>query len=447
MIEPREATTVEKRIARRRRLALVCVIVASIFVTTSPSRAAEAPIERRLIVFLDGTWNNAERGKVVEGDRKRFRPTNVLKTYRAVVPVTEDGTAQIAYYNEGVGAFIGEPTRLYRLQTLTDRIFGGAYGGGFEGGVKSAYRFLVGNYRPGDRIFVFGFSRGSAQARSLVRFIHWTGGVLHKEDEYYIPELFDHYRSSRAAPGAAAEAIAAIRARRRGGTETAIHDPQPVTIRFLGVYDTVLALGLRLRADRTEGEIPSVSPRYAFHLGLAPPPIVEIARQAAAIDEARWDYRVHAWTAPGAPTQTLAQRWFPGVHTQVGGGREKGGLENAALRWMIGEAKAAGLVLDDAYLGHFRPFVQHEPIGKTSRAFRWIDTLRGRRGRGVRPLDRGPEAGVTVDRSALKLLLVDPNYRPRNLLDYLAAHPEAAEVLEKPEEREAVARIVAEASR
>lgn len=433
----------EQHVVPRRRLLLACVVAGFILVTTSPVRAGEAPVDRRLVVLLDGTWNNAERA-VVQGDRKRFRPTNVLKTYRAVVPVAPDGTAQIAYYNEGVGAFIGEPTRLYRLQTFTDRVFGGAYGGGFEGGVKSAYRFLVGNYRSGDQIFVFGFSRGSAQARSLVRFIHWTGGILHKEDEYYIPELFARYRDSGAAAGAAAEAIAAIRDRARGGrAENAIRDPRPVTVRFLGVYDTVLALGLRLRADRTEGEIPSVSPRYAFHLGLAPPPIVEIARQAAAIDEARWDYRVHAWTAPGAPGQSLAQRWFPGVHTQVGGGREKGGLENAALEWMIAEAKAAGLVFDDDYLEHFGPFVQHEPIGKTARAFRWIDTLRGRRGRGVRPLDRGPQAGVTVDSSALKLLLVDPSYRPPNLLDYLAAHPEAVEVLEKVEEREAVAGIVA----
>jgi uncharacterized protein (DUF2235 family) len=403
----------------------------------------ETPATRRLVLCLDGTWNNAERGKVVQGGRTRFEPTNVLKTYRAVLPVGPDGATQIAYYNEGVGAFVGEPSRLLRLQTVSDRLFGGLYGGGFEGGVKSAYRFLVGNYRPGDQIFVFGFSRGSAQARSLVRFVHWLGGVLAKEDEYYIPELFSRFRSSRAAPGEAAAAIAHIRGRGTRG-EGAIREPRPVTVRFLGVYDTVLALGLRLRADRSEGEVQTVAPRLAFHLGPTPPPIVETARQAVAIDEARWDYRAHVWTGPGASGQSLVQRWFPGVHTQVGGGREKGGLENAALQWMTGEATQAGLVLDADYLEKYRPFSRHEPIGKTSRAFRWIDGLRGKRGRGVRPLDRGPASGVTLDGSALELLGLEASYRPANLLDYLAAHPEAVETLEPPDARAAVARIVGE---
>lgn len=396
---------------------------------------------RRLVLCLDGTWNNAERGKVVQDGRTRFEPTNVLKTYRAVLPVGPDGTTQIAYYNEGVGAFVGEPSRLLRLQTVSDRLFGGVYGGGFEGGIKSAYRFLVGNYRSGDEIYIFGFSRGSAQARSLVRFIDWLGGLLLKEDEYYIPELFSSFRSSRAGPGQAAAAIAHIRSRGTRG-EGAIRDPQPEKVRFLGVYDTVLALGLRLRADRTEGEIQSVAPRLAFHLGVTPPPIVERARQAVAIDEARWDYRAHVWTGPGAPGQSLVQRWFPGVHTQVGGGREKGGLENAALKWMTDEAQGVGLAFDKDYLGKYRAYVQHEPIGKTSLGFRLIDGVRGKRRRGVRPLDRGPMAGETLDDSALELLELEASYRPGNLLDYLAAHPEAVERLQPPARRDAVARIV-----
>lgn len=424
---------------------LAVIIVAVTGVVASGQEMEELPM-RRLVFCLDGTWNNAERGKVVEGDRKRFKPTNVLKTCRAVVPVAPDGTSQIAYYHEGVGAFIGEPSRLFRLQKLTDRIFGGAYGGGFEGGVKSAYRFLVTNYRQGDEIYVFGFSRGAAQARSFVRFIDWVGGALHKEDEYYIPELFSVFRKSRAEPGRAAQVLAAIRARRGDdGDPDAVRDPRPVTVRFLGVYDTVLSLGLRFKADRSEGEVHSVAPRYAFHLGLNPPPIVEVVRQASAIDETRWDYRVHSWEKPSAPGQSLVQRWFPGVHTQVGGSREKGGLENGALQWMVDEAEAAGLVLDGEYLSHFGPWRRHEAVGQASRLFRIIETLRGKRGRGVRTLDAGPEAGITIDPSALLLLIEVDDYRPKNLLAYLSAHPEALKALEDPEDREAVKRILAEA--
>src|SRR5262245_10919225 len=136
---------------------------------------------KRIVICLDGTWNNPERDKD-EGERVLYKPTNVLKTYRAIPLSASDGTSQVAFYLEGVGAFTGERTRFGRLQSWADRLFGGAFGGGFEGRVKAAYRFLVANYEPGDEIYVFGFSRGAAQAQSLVRFSEWIGGILHKED-------------------------------------------------------------------------------------------------------------------------------------------------------------------------------------------------------------------------------------------------------------------------
>ena len=436
-----------RRPARTRRpvgLTVLCAL-AALLALARDGRAdvPEAPPMRRLVLCLDGTWNNAERGTEVEAGRTRFKPTNVLKTYRAVVPAAPDGTTQIAYYSEGVGAFVGEPTRLLWLQKLTDRVFGGAYGGGFEGRVKSAYRFLAGNYRPGDEIYVFGFSRGAAQARSLVRFVDWSGGILHKEDEYYITELFSRFRTSRAGQGEAARLLAEIRSRGSRGEE-AVRAPQPATIRFLGVYDTVLALGLRLRSDREEGvDVPTVAPRHAFHVGTSPPAIVEIARQALAIDEARWDYRPQVWSRPGSPAQSLAQRWFPGVHTNAGGGRQRDGVANVALHWMVAEAESAGLVLDDRYLGHFRGWFGDERPTRTAGKFRLIDTLRGKRGRGRRSLDRPAEAGLSVDPSALHLMLHDAAYRPANLLDHLAAHPEALEVVADEEKRAELARIVA----
>ncbi len=408
---------------------------------------AEAPEPRagevrRIVICLDGTWNNAERGVEVEGVRTLYKPTNVLKLYRAVPPVAADGTTQIVYYNEGVGAFVGERTRLTRLQTTADRVFGGAFGGGFEGRVKEAYRFLVGNYRAGDQLYVFGFSRGAAQARSLVRFVDWTGGLLEKDDEYYIPELFEAFKSSRAAPGAAAAKLAEIRAR-RGRRADAVSDPRPVEVRFLGVFDTVLSLGSRLRADKTEGDVPSVGPRYAFHVGMAPPAIVRAARQALAIDETRWDYRPHVWKAAASPAQSLEQRWFPGVHTNVGGGRVDDGTANVALHWMADEAEAEGLDLDGDFLAKYGPWFGDERPAGTSRFYRVIETLRGRRGQGVRTLDRSAEAHLAVHVSALRLLVHDETYRPANLLDHLAAHPATLDAPElKPEARAELEAIV-----
>src|SRR6188768_4094249 len=162
---------------------------------------------KRLAIFFDGTWNSPERGTAL------YKPTNVLKLYRALAPVAHDGTPQVGLYLEGVGAFVGEPTRAGRLQVFADRILGGLYGGGFEGRVKAACRFLCGNWEPGDTIHLFGFSRGAAQAASLARFLDWCGGLLAKRDEYFLPELYTRFTTCRAAPDAAAEALAAIRER------------------------------------------------------------------------------------------------------------------------------------------------------------------------------------------------------------------------------------------
>ncbi|MCB1009709.1 MAG: DUF2235 domain-containing protein [Acidobacteria bacterium] len=387
---------------------------------------------RRLVVCLDGTWNNPERARSAAGNA-RFKPTNVLKIYRAVRPLAADGTSQIASYQEGVGAFVGEPTRFGRLQQWSDRLFGGLFGGGFESRVKSAYRFLVGNYQRGDEIYLFGFSRGAAQARSLARFVSWTGGLLAKRDEYYIPELFDAFRRSRARPGAAATAFASIRGRRQDPDENAIGDPAPVEIAFLGVFDTVLSLGPRLRADRLEGEIGTVERKNSFHVGTTPPEIVRIARQALALDERRWDYRPQIWAGPGGPEQSLEQRWFPGAHSNVGGGYARDGLANFALYWMVAEARRAGLELDADYLAHFRPNPRGHRPDELAGIHLLGEVLRGKLGRGRREIESPDGARVGLDPSLLRVLLEDPSYRPEPLLAALRRAPEAARGLSGPD--------------
>lgn len=412
-----------------------CGFVALLGAIGSPCRADEtAPKERRIVICLDGTLNNAERGAPNQDGRTIFRPTNVLKTYRSLATVGPDGITQISYYDEGVGALVGEPVKWGRLQLLVDRIVGGLHGGGFDGRVKEAYRFLVGNYQPGDRIYVFGFSRGAAQAQSLVRFMDWIGGVLRREDEYFIPELFDAFRTHHARAERGKPSLDAIRARstvreREKGAETgdrsrtAIHDPHPATVAFLGVWDTVLSLGSRLGADHSEGMVSTVHPRYAHHVGAVAPANALVVRQALAIDESRWDYRPQVWTS-AAPHQSLEQRWFPGVHTQIGGGRRADdALANHAFQWLIGEARHSGLAFNMTQAERYRPGLMGEAPSQAGKAFRVVDALRGKRGRGVRPLDRGPNAKTTISPTALQLLAANPRYRPRNLLDYLRDHP------------------------
>jgi uncharacterized protein (DUF2235 family) len=381
----------------------------------------EDPRPRRLVLCLDGTWNNAEcEDKHRQlGGHKIYLPTNVLKISRAVCPIAADGVSQIAYYSEGVGSLVGDRSRIGRVEVLADRVLGGALGGGFENRIKSGYRFLVGNYRPGDRIFIFGFSRGAAEAQALTRFIDWLGGILRKHDEYWIVELFEGFRDSHAAAGASQKLIEDIRARPR----THIDDPRRTEIELLGVFDTVLSLGYRFLADFRERDVPTVGPGYAFYVSKTPPAIVKKIRHALAIDENRWDFRPQVWQAraAGEPAQSLVQLWFPGVHSNVGGGYGNDGFADTALRWMVGEAEAAGLGMDATFLGHFNlGLADGRRRDEDTGATRFYERLRGKIGRGARWLDAGDSAGIGLHESAVMRLVEEPTYRPANLLEYLA---------------------------
>ncbi|HEY6323406.1 MAG TPA: DUF2235 domain-containing protein [Thermoanaerobaculia bacterium] len=424
---------------------LVCWLQLSLGSALAAAPENEACV-RRLVVCLDGTLNNAERDQFKVGKFLLYKPTNVLKTFRAVLPTDSNGVDQISYYSEGVGGSVGDPNLAGRIGMRLDEAFGGVSGNGFEERVKNAYRFLVANFRPGDQIFIFGFSRGAAEAQSLVRFINWMGGILHKDDEYYIVELYALFRDRRAAPGEAQCRIAAIQRGSKSEGDDApaagaehcksprgersgplpIQCPQKTAIRFLGVYDTVLSLGSRLVSDFTERDTPTVGPKYAFHVSKVPPSIVENVRQALAIDERRWDFRPQIWLAPSpdAPGQSLEQLWFPGVHSNIGGGFRNDGLADGALQWMVGEARACGLAVEDGFLAHYPSFVGGTRKNTDSGALRVYEILRCKYGRGVRQLDLPASAHASLHSSIAELLLRDPTYRPANLLGYLARHGE-----------------------
>lgn len=106
---------------------------------------------RNLMVCCDGTWNTAEQrhGGVPV-------PTNVVRLYNAVADKNE-GVEQLKYYHPGVGTEPG----------FWDRAMGGATGKGLDDNIKSAYHWLCRHYRPQDRIYLFGFSRGAYTGRSL----------------------------------------------------------------------------------------------------------------------------------------------------------------------------------------------------------------------------------------------------------------------------------------
>src|SRR5574341_546754 len=135
---------------------------------------------KRIVLCADGTWNEPERKDEESG---KLLPTNVLKVARAVLPRSKTGIDQVVYYHEGIGT--GGPL---------DRVTGGAFGQGMARNVRSLYRFLVYNFSPGDELFFFGFSRGAFTVRTLAGFMAKVG-LLEKDDEYYVPEIYELYQS------------------------------------------------------------------------------------------------------------------------------------------------------------------------------------------------------------------------------------------------------------
>src|SRR4051794_25554444 len=149
---------------------------------------------RRLVLCLDGTWNNAYSRKKRTDGHAVFKPSNVLKAARAIVPYDPDtDRLQIVLYDIGVGSLARYPRIPNRLLALTDKTLGGGFGAGFEENVEEALEFLAHNHQPGDEVFIFGFSRGAATARALTRFLDWAGGLPLKHDSYYLPVLFHDY--------------------------------------------------------------------------------------------------------------------------------------------------------------------------------------------------------------------------------------------------------------
>ncbi|HEY6904879.1 MAG TPA: DUF2235 domain-containing protein [Candidatus Acidoferrales bacterium] len=109
------------------------------------------PPQKRLAVFLDGTWNTVNDN------------TNVWRLKSLLAPTDPNGVDQLSYYSTGVGTTFGE------------RLRGGMFGYGLNDEIIRAYEWVIDHYNGGDQLFIFGFSRGAYTARSLSGFISKCG--------------------------------------------------------------------------------------------------------------------------------------------------------------------------------------------------------------------------------------------------------------------------------
>ena len=339
---------------------------------------------RNIALCFDGTWNSDDRSS----------PTNVVKTSQALAPQSAAGTKQLRYYDRGVG------TGRY------DRLRGGALGLGLARNVELAYIWLSSNYRPGDRVFLFGYSRGAYAARSLAGLIGLCG----------FPDLERCIAAGRGIVDVALEGMAIYRlprgvARDRGaarhveafslfdsgrGYQGPPHYFPPCKVHFIGVWDTVGALGVPITWLNWIG-----ARRHRFHdvrLGRH----VRHACHALAVDEGRRLFAPSLWKWGSLWAESLDQVWFPGVHSDVGGGRPNTALSDGALLWMWAKAHGAGLALRSEAVRALAP----DALGEMGKSMSPVHRLWGRYDRpvgardedGGTPLFAGERAHFSAER-------------------------------------------------
>ena len=189
---------------------------------------------KNLVICSDGTGNRG--GKT--------RGTNVWRIFNAVDRYHPD-IEQVTCYDDGVGA--GEHKWLRRL--------GGAFGWGFSRNVRQAYAFLAMNYEEGDRVFLFGFSRGAFTVRSLAGMV-CRCGLVTREDlvqagrrgrKIILKRILRAYRSARDVKDTRDGETEAERIHRISkALKTDDIALRPVPVHFIGVWDTVDAVGVPL---------------------------------------------------------------------------------------------------------------------------------------------------------------------------------------------------------
>ncbi|NQT11445.1 MAG: DUF2235 domain-containing protein [Planctomycetes bacterium] len=282
---------------------------------------------RRLIVCCDGTWSTPHQ----EHDGVPV-PTNVVRLYNAVAEEDPQGVDQLKYYHPGVGT----------EGNWWENVKGGAAGIGLSKNIMSGYRWLCAVYQPGDQMFLFGFSRGAYSVRSLAGMIGSCGlldlsGLADDEIWPRVQAAYDGgYRKKNS----------------RWGKNWKLHAPPK--IHFLGVWDTVGAMGVP--NDMAILNILDDRDKYAFH-DTSLSKDTKHARHALALDETRASFMPALWTGVQR-RRHVKQVWFSGAHSDVGGGYPEIGLSYCALKWMMDEANAQGLAFHKGMYDQVKPDFQ-----------------------------------------------------------------------------------------
>jgi uncharacterized protein (DUF2235 family) len=312
---------------------------------------------KNIVLLSDGTGNSSA---------KLFR-TNVWRMFQALDLTDPD--RQIAYYDDGVGTSSFKPFA----------ILGGVFGFGLKRNVIDIYSFCCRNYRAGDSIYGFGFSRGAFTIRVVAGFIASIGLVNYDGNEAHLARdaeiAYREYRKIKNFRSGGNILIGPLRALRDWVSHVILRKPafgqldltRIGKFDFVGVWDTVGAYGGPI--DEITRAIDywywplSMPDQFMNHR-------IGRACHALALEEERdsfhpvlWDDRYvrdgdrlypadQGWSpAPSDPGRPLAdidrerisQVWFVGVHSDIGGGYSRDGLSYRTLAWMMERAGVYGL--------------------------------------------------------------------------------------------------------
>ncbi len=336
---------------------------------------------RDIAIFFDGTAND-ERSD-----------TNIRKLHSLVTLQKRDDIAAI--YIEGVGAD-------------TD-ISGMAFGVGTKARVQLAYEFLLNTYQPRDRIFIFGFSRGAYSARVLNSLLYHAGIVRNaqqsegdKNKPYLLNNkeladlVFNTVKTEFFEPNGEQRRRSRIQntfsnsINYMGYEVRVTNGAKPVPVEFMGLWDTVGALG---------GGLGDATSKLAHKIGLRQHEVsvdaennaygdklcnVQQVRQALSIDDDReWIFtprlvsrsylfencaetdnpplKHSADKRREADLSRLKEVWFAGAHSDVGGGYKDSLLSGVSLNWMLDELRCSGLIPVNAAVPEDIYGTSHDP--------------------------------------------------------------------------------------
>ncbi|HEV2153262.1 DUF2235 domain-containing protein [Bradyrhizobium sp.] len=318
------------------------------------TNAPGAPAPRRkLVLFADGT-----------GNAFTTQESSVWRLYEALDHTEPD---QIAHYIKGVGTAGWAP-----LAALD-----GATGIGVPSNVRKLYRFLCWNWREGDEIYIFGFSRGAFTARTLAAMISSQGlvpaviddtPVSHAEMERNVKAAWREYRRATVPWTKSLPTIWVTRwirdlllfiyhgicgHRSYADVRSRMGVRKDVEIEFLGLFDTVEAFGvpveeLRLAIDWAIWPISFRNHRLSHK--------VRQACHALALDDERTTFHpLRIDQSHLADGQVVKEVWFAGVHSDIGGGYPESTLSFVPLVWMV-EQLGDKLRFQNGEIEHFREY-------------------------------------------------------------------------------------------